>query len=277
MTGDFKVGVIATVYFPFSHADVIVSRWLEPMPTDVAYGWVPRTRIASLYVAQVPPTDLSNVPEAAVREEGFAEQADMARRMSVRHGVPLYPDVRAALTMGSDRLAVDAVLLIGEHGAYPYNSLGQKLYPRYELFQEIVQVFRESGRSVLVFCDKHLSWNPEWAREMQATADAMGFPLMAGSSIPYYGAEPPLGIAPGSHIEEGVGIFYCGPETYGFHSLEWMQSLVENRAGGEAGIVAVRAYEGDEVWNAQERGEWSQELFAAALSQDPHPHRWQRH
>ena len=66
MTGDFKVGVIATVYFPFSHADVIVSRWLEPMHTDAAHGWVPRTRIASLYVAQVPPTDLSDVPEADI-------------------------------------------------------------------------------------------------------------------------------------------------------------------------------------------------------------------
>ena len=56
-------------------------------------------------------------------------------------------------------LAVDGVLLIAEHGDDPANEKGQKLYPRYELFEQILSVFRNSGRTVPVFNNKHLSWN----------------------------------------------------------------------------------------------------------------------
>ena len=55
--------------------------------------------------------------------------------------------------MGGDKLAVDGVVFIGEHGEYPFNEKGQHLYPRYELYKQIMDVFRESGRSVPVNCD----------------------------------------------------------------------------------------------------------------------------
>ena len=64
-----------------------------------------------------------------------------------------------ALTLGTGKLAVDGVLLIGEHGNYPRNDSGQILYPRYELMEQIVSVFRKTGRSVPVFNDKHLSYS----------------------------------------------------------------------------------------------------------------------
>jgi hypothetical protein len=76
--------------------------------------------------------------------------------MAARHGFPICPTVAEALSP-----PFDAVLLIGEHGDYP-NELGQKLYPRYELFQQIIEVLRKSGRVVPVFSDKHLSWS--WER-----------------------------------------------------------------------------------------------------------------
>src|SRR5205823_14114158 len=65
------------------------------------------------------------------------------------------------------------VLLIAEHGDYPYNAKGQKLYPRHEYFQKIVEVFRRSGKSVPVFCDKHLSYDRKKGREMVETARRM--------------------------------------------------------------------------------------------------------
>ena len=52
---------------------------------------------------------------------------------------------------------MDAVLIIGEHGAYPYNEFGQHLYPRYRFFKEVTRVFREDGRAVPVFNDKSVS------------------------------------------------------------------------------------------------------------------------
>jgi len=40
---------------------------------------------------------------------------------------------------------VDAVLIIGEHGNYPVNKLGQRQYPRYEFFNQVAEVFRRDG------------------------------------------------------------------------------------------------------------------------------------
>ena len=87
----------------------------------------------------------------------------------------LYPTIAEALTRGGKTLAVDGVLSIGEHGQYRRNERGQTLYPRYEFFQQIVEVFRQSGQSVPVFSDKHLSWNWDWARKMVDTAHGAGF------------------------------------------------------------------------------------------------------
>ena len=76
------------------------------------------------------------------------------------------------------------MLLIGEHGNYPLNEIGQKQYPRYEFFKQIVDVFREDGRTTPVFNDKHLSWKFEWAKEMVDTSKQLKFPFLAGSSLP---------------------------------------------------------------------------------------------
>src|SRR6185503_15610340 len=59
---------------------------------------------------------------------------DLSRRRAEEFGFKIYPTVADALRCGGDKLAVDAVLLIGEHGNYPVNAIGQKQYPRYELF-----------------------------------------------------------------------------------------------------------------------------------------------
>ena len=56
------------------------------------------------------------------------------------------------------KLAVEGVLLIGEHGNYPRNDKGQILYPRLEMMEQIAAAFRKAGRSVPVFNDKHLSY-----------------------------------------------------------------------------------------------------------------------
>ena len=50
------------------------------------------------------------------------------------------------MTLGTSRLAVDGVLLIFEQGDYPFNEKGQQLYPRYEFFKQVVDVFESSGR-----------------------------------------------------------------------------------------------------------------------------------
>ena len=115
-----------------------------------------------------------------------------------------YPTIAEALTLGGSHLAVDGVLLIAEHGNYPKNEKGQTLYPRYEFFKEIVQVFRDSQRSVPVFNDKHLSWKWEWAKEMVDISRELDFAFMAGSSVPVTPRLPSIDMPLGVEVEEAL-------------------------------------------------------------------------
>jgi hypothetical protein len=194
---------------------------------------------------------------------------DLSRELSRTHGFTLYPTVEGALTLGGDRLAVDGVLLIGEHGDYPFNERGQRLYPRYQLFQQIVAVFRRSGRTVPVFCDKHLSYDRRRAREMVQTARTMGFPLMAGSSLPVTWRRPELELPLGVRVRDALVVSYGGFEIIGFHALEALQCMVERRTRGQQGVRAVRCLEGDAVWRGGDDGLWSWDLLESALGRSP--------
>ena len=80
----------------------------------------------------------------------------------------VYDTIAGALRCGGDRLAVDAVLIIGEHGDYETDEYQMTHWPRYEFFSEVVNVFKEDGRALPIFSDKHLSWNWHKAKEMVA-------------------------------------------------------------------------------------------------------------
>jgi hypothetical protein len=248
LAGDRRpsVAAIVTEYRYYSHADVIVGRILEGYsPNGVRRE--PRTRIVSMYTDQVP-------------------DKDMSRSLAAKHGFRIWPTVREALTLGGDRLAVDAVLLIAEHGQYPFNDRGQHLYPRYELFEQIVDVMRASRRPAPLYCDKHLSYSWDKARRMYDWARELKIPFMAGSSIPVTVRSPFLEIPRGARIEGAVSVGYGPLDAYGFHTLETLQCMVERRRGGETGIAAVECIEGDAVWRWRGgAGAWSAPLLDAAL------------
>ncbi|HVC95537.1 MAG TPA: hypothetical protein VND64_17715 [Pirellulales bacterium] len=203
---------------------------------------------------------------------------DLGRETCRRHGVELSNTVAEALG-GKATLDVDAVLLICEHGDYPLNEFGQILYPRFELFEQIVDVFRASGRSVPVFVDKHLSYDHRLAAKMTATARELGFGLMAGSSLPVTWRRPELEPPLDTPFTEGL-VFYgydrSTAEIYLFHALEALQCMLERRKGGETGVKSVIGLRGDAVWNAGEElpeagqtGRWSWPLAKAAAKRSP--------
>ena len=240
------IAAITTIYHKYSHTQHIVDRFLE------GYGWAgrhhhPPMDLVSLYVDQVGEGDLSRD-----RAERFPE-------------MKIYPSIAETLTLGGDALAVDGVLLVGEHGEYPTNEKGQRQYPRYEMFQEIVKVFEAGGRSVPVFNDKHLSWNWDWAREMYDTAQRLGFAFMAGSSLPVTWRTPSIDMPRHAEVEEAVGVGYGGVDSYDVHALETIQCMVERRKGGEKGVKWLQAYRGEKFWQAHHDRVWSRELFEAAL------------
>lgn len=199
----------------------------------------------------------------------YADQfpdGDMTREASEKYKVPIYKTIAEALCLGGDKLAVDAVLLIGEHGRYPRNELGQQMYPRKEFFDQIVAVIEQSGRPVPIFNDKHLSYRWDWAKAMYDNAQRLKIPLMAGSSVPLAERRPPVQFPKESVVEEAVSIHGGGVESYDFHALEVMQSMIEFRRGGETGVKEVQLIEGDAAHTALEQGRISRVLINAAMN-----------
>src|SRR5215475_12867637 len=95
-----QLAAVVTEIRKFSHGQHIVDRFLE------GYGWNgkhhhPEMDLVSLYVDQHPKDDL--VPDRAAR---FPQ-------------MKVYPTIAEALTRGTGKLAVDGVVLVGEHGDYP--------------------------------------------------------------------------------------------------------------------------------------------------------------
>src|SRR5262249_12682947 len=60
----------------------------------------------------------------------------------------------------------------------------------------------------------------------------LGFPMMAGSSVPVAWRRPPLAFRPGVALGGALAVGFGGLEAYGFHTLELLQAFVERRRGG---------------------------------------------
>lgn len=231
-----RLAVITTEWRDRSHAWHMAERFLHGYPVEGNWHRPPFD-VVSAYVDQFPKNDLSR---ARAKEFGFT----------------IYKTIAEALRRGGDRLDVDAVLIIGEHGNYPINKLGQKEYPRYEFFRQVVEVFRKDGRVVPVFNDKHLSWRWEWAREMVETARMMNFGFLAGSSLPVTWRMPSIDLPYGADVDEMMCVAMGRVDSYDFHALEVIQCMAERRRGGERGVTSMHALRGDAVWKAMQAGSW---------------------
>ncbi len=239
-----KIAFITHIYRNSAHADVIGTKLFLGIPTDE--GMVkPQVKIVSMYIEQV-----------GANDTGI--------KIAAMHDTPVYPTVEEALTLGGDKLAVDAVVYVGEHGEYPYNRLGMKLYPRMNYLERIFRVFDASKRSVPVFTDKALSYSWLDAKWIYDRAKELDVPMMAGSSLPYCWRDPNLVHPIGVKISEAVAIGYASLDAYGFHVTEILQCMVERRAGGETGVKSVEGLKGDDVWKAIDSGKISQKLVDAA-------------
>lgn len=242
----FRVAAVMTEFTYRSHAHVILENFLEPYLFN-GQKVEPPQQVVSFYVDQFP-------------------EGEMAHEVARKYAIPIYPTIAEALTLGGTVPVVDGVLSIGEHGRYPTTEKGQTEYPRKRFFDEIAAVCRAAGRGVPVFSDKHLSYRFDWAREMYDTARELKMPLMAGSSVPLAQRRPPLELPAGGTIEGAVSIHGGGVESYDFHALEVLQSLIESRAGGEKGVAHVQFLEGEALWRAADEGKWSIPLAEAAMS-----------
>lgn len=245
-----RMAVVTTEWRFHSHAWHMAERFLVGYPIKGRWHHPPFD-VVSVYVDQRPENDLS-------------------RSRSKEFGFPIYPTIAETLRCGGNKLAVDAVLVIGEHGNYPRNKIGQKLYPRYEFFKEVVKVFKADEAVVPMFNDKHLSWKWQWAKEMADTAREMNFPYLAGSSLPVTWRMPSIDLPYGAEVDEVMCVAMGGVDSYDFHALETIQCMAERRKGGETGVAWVEAVRGDAAWKAMASGSWANggwdpKLFNACL------------
>jgi hypothetical protein len=242
-----RVAAINSIFRLRSHSYHILGRMVFGFQKDGVHHH-PGVQVVRMFNDQYPSDDLSR---------GFCKQK----------GIELC--TTAAETLGTGgKLDVDAVALIIEHGDYPLNEFGQVLYPRYEYFQEVMKVFQKSGKSVPVFVDKHLSYDHRQAAEMVAAGKRLGFPMMAGSSLPVTWRVPQIEPPLGTEFEEAVATFGFdrgAPEIYFIHGLEVLQCMLERRKGGETGVKSVECLQGKAVWKAADAGRFSWPLVEEAI------------
>lgn len=241
-----KIAFLGTTVFTHSHSQHFLDRFA--MGYAMGGQWqTPACDLVSVYIDQ------------------FGEN-DIGRQRIEKYQLKQFSSIAQALTLGGSKLAVDGVLIIGEHGNYPVNEKGQTLYPRYQWFKEIVRVFEESGRSVPVFNDKHLSTDWKQCVEMVEDSRRLKFPLYAGSSLPVTWRLPSIDMPYDVPLKESVCVAYGGVDSYDFHALETAQCMSERRRGGEVGIQWVQALRDEALWKELEQRETTQRLFLSALS-----------
>ncbi len=240
-----NVAAVATVYFKNSHADVLLGKILEGWEQQGGTG--PALNLTAVYIEQFP-------------------EGEIGRELCRKHGVKICETISEALTLGQDQLAVDGVISIGEHGDYPYNEIGQQLFPRRRFLEEIAATFEKCGQVVPVFSDKHLG--PAWedARWMYERTQAMQIPFMAGSSLPVGYRLNEIDLTLNSPLKSAVGIGYSGLDVYGIHALEFYQYHVERRTGGERGVRSVQFLTGPQMWRAVDEGVVSRAALEAAFA-----------
>src|SRR5437773_7394850 len=95
---DQKVVAIVTAYHRYSHADNIITRFMEGY-SIVGKSYPPPCHVASLYIDQT-------------------SDIDIGKPLAKRWKIPLAKSIPDALTLGTSKLAVDGVVIVAEHGDY---------------------------------------------------------------------------------------------------------------------------------------------------------------
>ena len=228
---------------PGSHADWIIDKLMD------GYWWQgkhtpSRVDVVSVYIHQL-------------------HTSTLGQKVCKAKNIPIYKSVGEAVTLGGKELAVDGVVIVGEHGNYPTDLKGHWLLPRWWMYQQMIRVFEQSKRSVPVFNDKHFSYNWDDAKWMFDKSRELNFPLTGGSSIPTYFRKPEIELANDTPIKNSIVVGGASDEGAIFHCIDTLQAFVERRKGGETGVQSVQSIRGPETWKWVEQNPWAGNLLEA--------------
>ena len=234
-----RLAVLASRWTPGSPARQVADRFLIGYPLEGKWHR-PAMDVVSLYVDQT--TD-----------------ADQSRERAAEFGFRIYPSVVETLRCGRDRLAVDGVLMLAGQGDDSSNGPSGS-----DLLEPMLKVFEEDHRAVPVYWDEPLG--QAQARKMVEASRHLGFPVLAGSSLPVTWRLPPLELPTGSRVEQALLVGIGSRRSDRYRALETLQAMVERRRGGETGVRSVQSVAGEAAWRAGSSGRWSWELLEAAVA-----------
>ena len=237
-----RLCIICTVWYYLTHAQHEGDRFNHGWPMNGSWHH-PEVELVSVYCDQKDNTEVH--PHYQHLPDDEVPKGDLSAARAEEWGLTVYDSVAEALRCGGEKLAVDCVLLIGEHGQYPVDEYQMTHWPRYEFFTAITDVFKQDGRSVPVFNDKHLSWSWDLAKKMVATSQQLDFPLMAGSGLSVTWRMPSWDLPFGAEVVESLVMGGGWLDGGSYHMIEFTQALLERRAGGETGVLWVDACKGD--------------------------------
>lgn len=226
---------------PNSHADWIIAKLMD------GYWWQgahtpSRVDVVSVYLHQY-------------------DTSVLGQKVCKAKNIPIFKTISEAVTLGGKELAVDGVVIIGEHGNYPTDLKGHWLLPRWWMYQQVIRVFEQSKRSVPIFNDKHLSYNWDDAKWMFDKSRELNFPLTGGSSIPTYFRTPETELDIDTPIKNSIVVADASDEGGIFHAIDVLQAFVDRRMGGETGVKSVQSIRGQEAWKWVERNPWAGNLL----------------
>lgn len=224
-----------------SHADWIITKLMD------GYWWQgahtpSRVEVVSVYLHQF-------------------QESILGQKICQSKNIPIFKTVGEAVSLGGKELAVDGVVIVGEHGEYATDLKGHWLLPRWWIYQQVIKVFEQSNRSVPIFNDKHLSYNWDDARWMFDKSRELNFPLSGGSSIPTYFRKPEIELDIDTPIKNSIVLGGTGDEGAIFHAIDVLQAFVERRKGSETGVRSVQSIRGPETWKWVEQNPWAARLI----------------
>jgi hypothetical protein len=171
----------------------------------------PRLNLVSLYTEQVP-------------------KNDMSRDLAARHGFRIHPKHSGGADAGHGKIGGGRRGVCRRTRRLPDQRRRPEALSRFELFNQILDVYERSGRSVPTFFDKHFSYDWTKAEALFRRARRLQTPLLAGSSLPVTSRAPHLQPKLETRMTHAAAIGYGPLDAYGFHLLETLQCLVERRA-----------------------------------------------
>ena len=225
---------------PGSHADWIITKLMD------GYWWQgahtpSRVDVVSVYIHQF-------------------DTSELGQKVCKSKGVPIFKTVGEAVTLGGKELAVDGVVIVGEHGNYPTDLKGHWLVRAGGVYEQVIAVSEDSVWC-RIFNDKHLSYNWDDAKWMFDKSRELGFPLNGGSSIPYYFRKPEIELATDTPIKNSIVVGDASDEGAIFHCVDVLQAFADRRKGGETGVKSVQSIWEPETSKWVERNPWAAKLL----------------